>query len=86
MHIKSSFDIHEPVIIKDIKLPGVIDQLQLSSLSIDDLQYHVEYWWDGEMRGVWLHSWELEHSRKKISLSEERPDALGFTRKNRNFS
>lgn len=59
MVIKTEFDIFQRVLIRELDLAGVITELKLGSSCIGELIYFVEYWWEGQIRTVWLHAGEL---------------------------
>ena len=51
MRIDTAFDLLQRVCIVEISQPAKIINIQFSGLRV---QYQLEYWWNGEIKVVWL--------------------------------
>ena len=62
MELSTKFDIFQRVLIREIKVVATVLEIKFDGLSII---YYLEYWWECEMRNVWLFERELEYSEKE---------------------
>lgn len=61
MKFATKFDVFQRVRIAEIAIPATIVQIKYDGLSIF---YNVEYWWNGDIKSVWLFERELTEERK----------------------
>lgn len=57
MNLATKFDIFQKVWIVEIAMAATIIQIKYDGLSII---YNVEYWWNGDIKSVWLFERELK--------------------------
>ena len=60
MKVETRFNLFDRVEILPLdKLPGMVVGISIVSRCLDDILYVVEYWWEGRLNTVNLHSREL---------------------------
>ena len=58
--ITSDFDIRQKVYIKALDLYGYVIEIKLASPRPEEYTVNVEYWWEGQIRSVWLYPDEVK--------------------------
>lgn len=66
MKLVTLFDILERVRIIEIDVPATVLKIQFDGLGVI---YQLEYWWNGEIKSVWLYERELAALKTKESLA-----------------
>lgn len=56
MRIETAFDLLQRVRIVEIEQPATILKIQYEGVAV---LYNLEYWWNGEIKNVWLFEREL---------------------------
>ena len=64
MQLVTKFDILSKVNIVEIKQPATVINIQYSGVRV---QYQLEYWWNGEIKTVWLFENEVAALENKES-------------------
>lgn len=61
MDLKTKFDILQRVCITEIDAPATILKIQYEGVAV---LYNLDYWWNGEIKNVWLYERELSVLKK----------------------
>lgn len=69
MRIDTAFDIDQRVLIVPIEQQGTVVEIKYDGVR---LAYNVEYWWNGEIKGVWLYERDLKNDRTHVHASPEK--------------
>jgi len=56
MQLSTAFDLLQRVRIIEINQPATVLKIQFESIGV---LYQLEYWWNGEIKSVWLYEREL---------------------------
>lgn len=65
MTLTTEYNIHQSVTINALDINALVTEIKLASKDPKDYMYNLEYWWEGQIRSVWLYEWEISPWRVK---------------------
>ena len=74
MQLSTAFDLLQRVRIIEIDQPATVLKIQFEGIGV---LYQLDYWWNGEIKSVWLYERELAALKTIEKKRAHRPTAAG---------